>query len=101
MPENWQREQLEERLKEIAKETLDIEIDDMTLDTRFDTLGMDSLDKLELLTAIEDELGLRIPDDLIQEVVTIESLVELLVELQQKPPETVSQSQGESKSGEA
>jgi len=94
MPEDCQRERLGERLKEIAKESLDIEMNDVTLDTRFDSLGMDSLDKLELLTAVEDELDIRIPDDQIQGIVTIECLIDLLVELQQKPPETLARSHG-------
>jgi acyl carrier protein len=69
-------------------------MENITLDTMFDSLGMDSLDKLELLTAIEDELDIRIPDDRMQGIVSIESLIELLVELQQKPPETLAQSHG-------
>lgn len=31
-------------------------------DTRFDALGLDSLDRLELLVAIEDRYGIALPD---------------------------------------
>jgi acyl carrier protein len=41
------------------------EVEEMTirLDTRFDELGLDSVDRLELLVWIEDEFGVGLPDE--------------------------------------
>lgn len=41
-------------------------------------LGADSLDVVELLMAIEDEFGLEIPDDEIENIKTVDDLVKYI-----------------------
>lgn len=63
-------------LKNILNENLDIAPEDITLDSTFDSLNIDSLDMVELICALEDELnidfgepeGLETVNDLIEYV---------------------------------
>lgn len=41
-------------------------------------LGLDSLDRLDVLAAVEDELGLRIPDDLFSEIRSLDGVLRAL-----------------------
>ncbi len=63
-------------IKNILNENLDIAPEDITLDSTFDSLNIDSLDMVELICALEDELnidfgepeGLETVNDLIEYV---------------------------------
>ena len=47
-----------ETLQKIIAEVLDVEEDEITMDTRLlEDLGADSLDAVEIIMGIEDELG--------------------------------------------
>ena len=53
-----------EKVKEIIAEKLSINEDDITMDSSFvDDLNADSLDLVELMMALEDELDTEIPDE--------------------------------------
>ncbi len=41
-------------------------------------LGMDSLDRLDVLAAVEDELGVQIPDDQFSEIRNLDDLLKAL-----------------------
>ena len=48
-----------ETLQKIIAEVLDVEEDEITMDTRLlEDLGADSLDAVEIIMGIEDELGI-------------------------------------------
>jgi acyl carrier protein len=47
---------------------------------------MDSLAKLELVSVLEDEMSVRIPDELLKEINTAGDLVECLRKLQASEP---------------
>lgn len=52
------------------------------LDSNFDTdLSLDSLDKVEILMALEDEFSIEIPDERAQKCATVSDLVDLVHEL--------------------
>lgn len=63
-------------IKNILNENLDIAPEEITLDSTFDSLNIDSLDMVELICALEDELnidfgepeGLETVNDLIEYV---------------------------------
>ena len=60
-------------------EQLGADENDMTMDTNIaKDLGADSLDVVELLMAIDDEFGIEIPDDEIENIKTIGDLVEYI-----------------------
>ena len=40
-----------------------------------DDIGMDSLDMVELITAVEKEFGIEIQDDEIENILTVEAIV--------------------------
>ena len=49
-----------EKVKEIIVEQLSLEESEVNEDTSFEKLGLDSLDIVELLMAIEEEFGIEI-----------------------------------------
>ena len=52
---------------------LDISADDITADTTFESLGVDSLDTVEMVMDLEDELGVEL--ELEEKISTIGELV--------------------------
>lgn len=70
-----------EKMKKILAEQLDADIDSITMDTDIqDDLGADSLDVVEMLMSIEDEFEIEIPDDQIENLKTVGSVVEYIQE---------------------
>ncbi len=57
------RTELFDKIAEVASDVLGIEQDEITEETTFDDLDADSLDRLQLVTAIEDEFDLEIDDE--------------------------------------
>ena len=68
-----------EKIAAMLAEQLGADENDMTMDTNIaKDLGADSLDVVELLMAIDDEFGIEIPDDEIENIKTIGDLVEYI-----------------------
>lgn len=64
------------KVKAILAEQFDVEEDKVTADTDLqEDLGADSLDVVDLLMSIEDEFGVEVPDDEIENIKTVGSLV--------------------------
>ncbi|MDE6835218.1 MAG: acyl carrier protein [Ruminococcus sp.] len=65
-----------DKLKNIIVEQLSVEEDDVTLEANIqDDLGADSLDIVDLITTIEDEFEVSIPDEAVEEIKTVGDLV--------------------------
>ena len=65
-----------EKVKEILAEQFDVEEDKITADTDLqEDLGADSLDVVDLLMSIEDEFEVEVPDEEIENIKTVGSLV--------------------------
>ncbi|MBQ5470734.1 MAG: acyl carrier protein [Treponema sp.] len=65
-------DELFEKIQKLIAEKLDIEESKITLDSSFrGDLGADSLDTYELVYAIEEELGVSIPDEKANEFETV------------------------------
>ncbi len=63
--------------KQVKKKTFDIE--SLTPETDLDTLGLDSLDKAELIINIEDEFNLpEVSQDEMMEIKTVKDVKELI-----------------------
>lgn len=61
-----------EKITEILAEQLAADQDSMTNDTKIaEDLGADSLDLVDLLMSIEDEFGVEIPDEEVENLHTI------------------------------
>ena len=58
-----ERTEMLEKVAEVAADVLGINQDDITEATTFDDLDADSLDRLQLVTAFEDEFDIEIPED--------------------------------------
>lgn len=66
-----------ERLKEIIANVLSIDSGEITLDSSFvEDLGCDSLDVVEIIMGIEDELDVKIPDEAAEKIVTVGDAME-------------------------
>ncbi len=66
-------------VKDILVTQLDLDADKVTGDSDIAAdLGADSLDVVELLMAIEDEFGIEIPDDEIENIKTVDDLVKYI-----------------------
>ena len=57
------RTEMFDKVAEVASDVLGIDKDEITLETTFDDLDADSLDRLQLVTAIEDAFDMEVPDD--------------------------------------
>lgn len=58
-----ERTEILEKVRDIASDVLGVDADEITEETTFDDLDADSLDRLQLVTAMEDEFDLEIDDD--------------------------------------
>ena len=58
-----ERTEMLEKVAEVAADVLGINQDDITEATTFDDLDADSLDRLQLVTAFEDEFDIEISED--------------------------------------
>ena len=68
-----------DKIRVILADQLDANVDEMTMDTRIaEDLGAASLDVVEMLMSVEDEFGIEIPDDAIEDLKTIGNVVEYI-----------------------
>ena len=68
-----------QKLCEFLADQLDIDVKDIRPETNIiDDLGADSLDVVELITAMEDEFNIIITDERIRELFTVGEVVEFL-----------------------
>ena len=75
-------EAIEEKIKEIIAEKLDISLEQVTDEAKFiDDLGADSLDVVELIMTLEDEFGIEISDEDAEELVTVRSAIDFMKSL--------------------
>lgn len=68
-----------DQIRDIVVEQLDIEPEKVTPDASFvEDLGADSLDVVELLMKIEEELDIEIPDEDAEKITTVADAVEYI-----------------------
>ncbi|EPF26880.1 MULTISPECIES: acyl carrier protein [Treponema] len=72
-------DELFNKIQKLIAEKLEIDESKITLDSSFrGDLGADSLDTYELVYAIEEELGVSIPDDKANEFETVRDAYEFI-----------------------
>jgi acyl carrier protein len=70
---------VEDKVKQIIVDQLGIEAGDVTPESSFvDDLGADSLDRVELIMALEETFGIEIPDDDAEKIVTVQNAVDYI-----------------------
>ena len=66
-----------EKLAKYAARTLELDIDDIKPDSTFDSLGIDSLDVVEMIMDLESELGVELEmED--QKIATFQELADFI-----------------------
>jgi len=67
------------KIREIIAEQLDIDLEDITLETSIvDDLKADSLDVVELVMAFEDEFEIKIDDDVLEKIQTVADILDAI-----------------------
>ncbi len=76
-------EDLVERVKRLIAENGGVSIEEVRSDAHFrDDLGLDSLDIVELVMAIEKEFDVEIPDDDAEEIHTVQMAIDYILDHQ-------------------
>jgi len=71
------REEIFERVKSVLSEQLGVDESEITEDASFqDDLDADSLDLVELIMELEDNFGMKIPDEDAQKITTVGQAVD-------------------------
>jgi acyl carrier protein len=70
---------VEEKVKKIICEQLDVSEDDVVSKASFvDDLGADSLDQVELIMAMEEEFDVSIPDEDAEKIATVQDAIDYI-----------------------
>ena len=66
-----------EKLKEIIAEVLNVDVEEITMDTTFvDDLGADSLDIFQIIMGLEEAFDIEIANEEAEKIVTVGDAVE-------------------------
>lgn len=75
------KEEIFEKLKELVVDQLGVEDDEVTLEANIqDDLGADSLDVVDLVMSVEEEFGVKIADEELENIKTIGDIVDYIEE---------------------
>lgn len=69
---------IRERLKELAVENLDIDPDQIDLDSKISDLDIDSIDLFDFIMVIEDEFSIEFSDEELDEIESFADIVSLI-----------------------
>ncbi len=73
------RSEIEERVRKVLAEQLAVEESQVTAEARFaEDLNADSLDLTEAVLALEDEMGIEIPEDEMDNVKTVGQAIDMV-----------------------
>jgi acyl carrier protein len=71
------RDEVFERIKEVLSDRLSVDESDITEEANFqEDLDADSLDLVEMIMELEDQFGIKIPDDDAQKIQTVGQAVD-------------------------
>ena len=68
---------------DIASDVLGIDIDQITEETTFDDLDADSLDRLQLVTAFEDEFDIEMDEERLLAIASVADAIDAIEATQQ------------------
>lgn len=76
---------IETKVKKVVVEQLDIDPNKVHLDATFaNDLGADSLDRVELVMALEEEFGIEISDEKAESLATVGDAIKFIETLEKK-----------------
>jgi acyl carrier protein len=99
MPDLMQTDELTQRILRIIAETQRREPSQVTIDSSFEELGIDSMDGINIIFALENEFNINVPDEEVKSIRSVRDVVEgviRLVELSKVQSNAVSGAPGES-----
>ena len=68
-----------EKIQAMLAEALNLPVEKVTADAKIvDDLGADSLDVVELLSRLEDEYGVMIPDEEVESLITVSDVAKAI-----------------------
>jgi acyl carrier protein len=77
------------RVLKVIADTQRIPVEKVTIDSSFEELGIDSMDGVNILFALENEFDITIPDEAAKQIRSIRQMVEGVEKLvAEKPPGT-------------
>lgn len=68
-----------EKVAEAVAETMDVDVDGLTEETTFESLSADSLDRIELVTTLEDVFDASLDDDSLVSIQTLGDAVDAIL----------------------
>lgn len=78
-----ERSEIFEKVADIASDVLGINADEVSETTTFDDLDADSLDHLQLVTAMEDEFDLEIDEEKLLSINSVADAIEAIESAQE------------------
>jgi acyl carrier protein len=69
-----------DKIKDIVVDQLDVDEEEVTMETSFEDLDADSLDIVELIMALEEEFGIEIPDEDAEKLTSVGEAVKYIEE---------------------
>lgn len=73
-----ERTEIFAKVVDVASDVLGISPDEITEQTTFDDLDADSLDRLQLVTAFEDEFGIEIAEDKLMSINSVADAIDAI-----------------------
>ncbi|MEG4108086.1 acyl carrier protein [Microcoleus sp. S13_C5] len=68
-----------EKVKAVVAKQLEVDASEVTINANFaNDLGADSLDAVELIMAIEEEFDIEIPDEVAEQISTVQQAVDYI-----------------------
>jgi acyl carrier protein len=96
MADLMQTDDLTPRVLRIIAETQRKEPSQVTIDSSFEELGIDSMDGINIIFALENEFNINVPDDDVKSIRSVRDVVEGVLRLVEQSKAELSGAPGES-----
>ncbi|HWF09224.1 MAG TPA: acyl carrier protein [Bryobacteraceae bacterium] len=81
MPELIETDELTRRILRIIAETQRKDPAQVTIDSSFEELGIDSMDGVNIVFALENEFNINVPDDEVRNIRSVRDMVDGVIKL--------------------
>src|ERR1700691_4752045 len=94
MPDLMPSDELTQRVLRIIAETQRKDPAQVTIDSSFEELGIDSMDGVNIVFALENEFNINVPDEEVRSIRNVRDMVEGVIRLVETQGEAQSKTQG-------